>query len=64
MATTKLPDYEQFERAFTEARRTVELLPETVRTRTPRSRAVDHLEMAEKYAYEAREKAKVGDDDG
>lgn len=66
MAThIKLPDYEQLERAFSEARKTVELLPETIRTRTPRSRAVDHLEMAEQYAYEARERSKIGDaDDG
>lgn len=65
MATRiELPQYEQIEQVFAEVRTLVERMPETIKTRIPRSRAVDHLEMAQKYAFECREKAKNGTDDG
>ena len=55
--TDNLPDYQDIEHGFKGASEVVEKLPES----TERSRALHHLEIAEKYGYEARERAGNGD---
>lgn len=48
-----LPDFETIERAYKGINEVVASLPES----TEQSRAWHHLEIAEKYTYEARERA-------
>ena len=48
-----IPDYEGIERVYKAVEQVIEAIPENTETR----RALHHLEIAEKYSYEAREKA-------
>ena len=50
----ELPDYQRIEDAYKATAEVVGHIPESTETK----RALHHLEIAEKYTYEARERAK------
>lgn len=54
-----LPEYQTIEKAFQVPAEVIATLPETTESR----RAVYHLGEAERYTYEARERAKTYDDE-
>lgn len=57
MMNPAIPDYETIERTYKSVESLVSSLPEGTETR----RALHHLEIAEKYTYEAREKIRPND---